>query len=98
MVGRTSVWSEKTLSSRPCLFTPGPAIAIQVRVMSSCTSPWFQAKVEFVGDTPARTRGPRGPQIREHTTIRRMHNTDVAPTIMRILGVAPLQVDSEVLH
>jgi predicted AlkP superfamily pyrophosphatase or phosphodiesterase len=40
----------------------------------------------------------RGPQIREHTTIRRMHNVDVAPTIMQILGVTPHQVDGEVLH
>jgi predicted AlkP superfamily pyrophosphatase or phosphodiesterase len=38
-----------------------------------------------------------GPQIRE-TTIRRMHNIDVAPTIMQILGVTPHQVDGEVLH
>ena len=39
-----------------------------------------------------------GPQIREETTIRRMRNIDVAPTIMRILGVTPHQVDGEVLH
>jgi predicted AlkP superfamily pyrophosphatase or phosphodiesterase len=38
-----------------------------------------------------------GPQIRKET-IRRMHNTDVAPTIMNILGVRPHQVDGEVLH
>jgi predicted AlkP superfamily pyrophosphatase or phosphodiesterase len=38
-----------------------------------------------------------GPQIRE-ATIRRMHNIDVAPTIMQILGVTPHQVDGEVLH
>jgi len=38
-----------------------------------------------------------GPQIRE-TTIRRMHNIDVAPTIMQILGVTPHQVDGEVLQ
>jgi predicted AlkP superfamily pyrophosphatase or phosphodiesterase len=40
----------------------------------------------------------RGPQIREHTTIRRMHNIDVAPTIMEILGVRPRGVDGEALH
>src|SRR5262249_6332991 len=40
----------------------------------------------------------RGPQIREHTTIRHMRNIDVAPTIMQILGVTPRQVDGEVLH
>ena len=40
----------------------------------------------------------RGPQIREHTTIRHVHNVDVAPTIMRILGVAPHGLDGEVLH
>ncbi|CCE03969.1 alkaline phosphatase family protein [Bradyrhizobium sp. STM 3809] len=39
-----------------------------------------------------------GPDIREGTTIRRMRNIDVAPTIMRILGVKPQQVDGEVLH
>ena len=40
-----------------------------------------------------------GPQIRENTTIRRMRNVDVAPTIMKILGVKPPhQVDGEVLH
>jgi predicted AlkP superfamily pyrophosphatase or phosphodiesterase len=39
-----------------------------------------------------------GPQIREKTTIRRMRNIDVAPTIMRILGVTSQQVDGEVLH
>ncbi|OAF20079.1 alkaline phosphatase family protein [Bradyrhizobium neotropicale] len=38
-----------------------------------------------------------GPQI-EKTTIRRMRNVDVAPTIMRILGVKPHQVDGEVLR
>jgi predicted AlkP superfamily pyrophosphatase or phosphodiesterase len=38
-----------------------------------------------------------GPQIHKET-IRRMHNTDVAPTIMKILGVRPHQVDGEVLH
>jgi len=39
-----------------------------------------------------------GPQIRNNVTIRRMRNTDVAPTIMKILGVRPHQVDGEVLH
>jgi predicted AlkP superfamily pyrophosphatase or phosphodiesterase len=39
-----------------------------------------------------------GPQIREKTTIKRMRNIDVAPTIMRILGVTPHQVDGEALH
>jgi len=40
----------------------------------------------------------RGPQIREHVTIRRMHNVDVAPTIMHLLGVEPGKVDGEVLR
>ena len=39
-----------------------------------------------------------GPQIREETTIPRMRNIDVAPTIMQLLGVTPHQVDGEVLH
>ncbi|WBL82055.1 alkaline phosphatase family protein [Bradyrhizobium xenonodulans] len=39
-----------------------------------------------------------GPQIRNNTTIRRMRNVDVAPTIMQILGVRPHQVDGEVLR
>ncbi|VIO80576.1 hypothetical protein CI41S_74080 [Bradyrhizobium ivorense] len=39
-----------------------------------------------------------GPQIREGASIRRMRNIDVAPTIMKILGVKPSQVDGEVLH
>ncbi|MET3990227.1 putative AlkP superfamily pyrophosphatase or phosphodiesterase [Bradyrhizobium sp. S3.9.2] len=39
-----------------------------------------------------------GPQIRNNTTIRRMHNLDVAQTIMQILGVRPHQVDGEVLR
>ena len=39
-----------------------------------------------------------GPQIRKETTIRRMHNIDVAPTIMKLLGVKPHQVDGEVLR
>jgi predicted AlkP superfamily pyrophosphatase or phosphodiesterase len=39
-----------------------------------------------------------GPQIRKETTIRRMRNIDVAPTIMQILGVKPHQVDGAVLH
>lgn len=39
-----------------------------------------------------------GPQIRDNETIRRMHNLDVAPTIMQILGVRPHQVDGEVLR
>ncbi len=38
-----------------------------------------------------------GPRIRD-TTIRRMRNVDVAPTIMQILGVRPHQVDGEVLR
>jgi predicted AlkP superfamily pyrophosphatase or phosphodiesterase len=40
----------------------------------------------------------RGPQIREHVTIARMHNVDVAPTIMHLLGVDPGKVDGEVLR
>src|SRR5262249_47096982 len=39
-----------------------------------------------------------GPQIREGVTIRRMHNIDVAPTIMQLLGVKPQQVDGEALQ
>lgn len=39
-----------------------------------------------------------GPQIRNNTMIRRMHNLDVAPTVMQILGVRPHQVDGEVLR
>jgi len=39
-----------------------------------------------------------GPQIRNNTTIRRMRNLDVAPTIMQLLGVRPHQVDGEVLR
>ncbi|WP_334538172.1 alkaline phosphatase family protein [Bradyrhizobium sp. AZCC 2230] len=39
-----------------------------------------------------------GPGIRDNTTIRRMHNLDVAPTIMQILGVRPHGVDGEVLN
>ncbi|MBR1132981.1 alkaline phosphatase family protein [Bradyrhizobium iriomotense] len=39
-----------------------------------------------------------GPQIRNNTTIRRMRNLDVAPTIMQLLGVRPRQVDGEVLR
>ncbi|MFQ3459451.1 phosphodiesterase, partial [Bradyrhizobium sp. UFLA01-814] len=38
-----------------------------------------------------------GPQIRKDTVVRHMRNIDVAPTIMRILGSAPQQVDGEVL-
>jgi len=38
-----------------------------------------------------------GPGIRD-TTIRRMRNLDVAPTIMQILGVRPRGVDGEVLR
>ncbi|RZN16542.1 phosphodiesterase [Bradyrhizobium sp. Leo121] len=39
-----------------------------------------------------------GPQIRKDATIRRMRNTDVAPTVMQILGVTPHRVDGEVLR
>jgi predicted AlkP superfamily pyrophosphatase or phosphodiesterase len=39
-----------------------------------------------------------GPQVREETTIRRMHNVDVAPTIMRILGITPPQLDGKALQ
>ncbi|QQO22378.1 alkaline phosphatase family protein [Bradyrhizobium diazoefficiens] len=39
-----------------------------------------------------------GPQIRPRTTLSRMRNLDVAPTIMRLLGVKPGQVDGEVLQ
>jgi len=39
-----------------------------------------------------------GPQIRNNATIRRMRNVDVAPTIMRILGVRAPQVDGDVLN
>jgi len=39
-----------------------------------------------------------GPDIRKNATIRRMRNLDVAPTIMKILGVRPNDVDGEVLH
>lgn len=39
-----------------------------------------------------------GPGIRDNTTIRRMRNLDVAPTIMQILGVRPHGVDGEVLN
>ncbi|MCA1456845.1 alkaline phosphatase family protein [Bradyrhizobium sp. BRP22] len=39
-----------------------------------------------------------GPKIRKDTTIRRMRNVDVAPTIMRIIGVPPHRIDGEVLH
>lgn len=38
-----------------------------------------------------------GPQIRD-TTVRRVRNLDVAPTIMHLLGVRPQQVDGEVLR
>jgi predicted AlkP superfamily pyrophosphatase or phosphodiesterase len=38
-----------------------------------------------------------GPQIPEET-IHRMHNIDVAPTIMQILGVEPSHADGKVLH
>ncbi len=38
-----------------------------------------------------------GPQIRKDTVVRHMRNIDVAPTIVRILGTAPHQVDGEVL-
>jgi len=38
-----------------------------------------------------------GPRIREHTTIRRIRNIDVAPTIMHLLGVEPRGVDGRVL-
>ncbi len=38
-----------------------------------------------------------GPQIKD-TTIRHMQNIDVAPTIMRILGVTPHKVDGDVLN
>jgi hypothetical protein len=37
-------------------------------------------------------------RIRKDAIIRRMRNTDVAPTIMQILGVTPQRVDGEVLH
>lgn len=39
-----------------------------------------------------------GPQIRPKTTVSRMRNVDVAPTIMRLLGVKPHHVDGEVLQ
>ena len=39
-----------------------------------------------------------GPQIKEDKTIHRMHNIDVAPTIMRLLGVDPGPVDGKPLH
>ena len=39
-----------------------------------------------------------GPNIRDHKTVLRVHNIDVAPTIMSILGVRPGEdVDGEVL-
>jgi hypothetical protein len=38
-----------------------------------------------------------GPQIRRDTVVRHMRNIDVAPTIMRMLGTTPHQVDGEVL-
>jgi predicted AlkP superfamily pyrophosphatase or phosphodiesterase len=39
-----------------------------------------------------------GPQIRDDTVVRHMRNIDVAPTIMRILGATPHQVDGDVLR
>jgi predicted AlkP superfamily pyrophosphatase or phosphodiesterase len=39
-----------------------------------------------------------GPQIRDGAIIPRMHNVDVAPTIMQLLGVRPHQMDGEVLR
>jgi len=40
-----------------------------------------------------------GPQIKQDKKVRRVHNIDVAPTIMHLLGVDPgRQVDGQVLH
>jgi predicted AlkP superfamily pyrophosphatase or phosphodiesterase len=39
-----------------------------------------------------------GPAIRNHKTIDRVHNIDVAPTIMQLLGVRPWGLDGEVLE
>jgi predicted AlkP superfamily pyrophosphatase or phosphodiesterase len=39
-----------------------------------------------------------GPQVRHHTTVDRVRNIDVAPTIMHLLGVKPGKVDGRVLH
>ena len=37
-----------------------------------------------------------GPKIREHKTVARVRNIDVAPTIMHLLGVRPGAVDGRV--
>jgi predicted AlkP superfamily pyrophosphatase or phosphodiesterase len=39
-----------------------------------------------------------GPGIRQNRTIPRVRNIDVAPTIMRLLGVEPAEMDGRVLH
>jgi predicted AlkP superfamily pyrophosphatase or phosphodiesterase len=39
-----------------------------------------------------------GPQIRQHTSVDRMRNIDVAPTILHLLGVRPGKVDGRVLY
>ena len=51
---------------------------------------------ELAGDE--RDLHGRRPADPRHTTIARMRNIDVAPTIMQLLGVRPHQVDGEVLH
>src|SRR5262245_26383472 len=50
IVGRTSVWSVHTLSTRPRGRTPGPTYPTHVLAISSWIDPWFHAKLD----------GPRG--------------------------------------
>ena len=39
-----------------------------------------------------------GPKLRQHKTVARLRNIDVAPTIMHLLGVRPGPVDGRVLE
>ena len=39
-----------------------------------------------------------GPKLRQHKTVARLRNIDVAPTIMHLLGVRPGPVDGQVLE
>lgn len=90
-------------TTKVAIRTSGPAaniyINLQQREQGGTVDPaTYQALLAQITAGMSATFIASGSGIRDNTTIRRMRNLDVAPTIMQILGVRPHGVDGEVLN